>query len=100
MDKDKLENVINYLLLIDDLKRFSKCGSQIESLVQTVDIYSKDVGMKLGKRVACTEIKLPTGEAIADLEEFQYKYHAILELGDIIERQMKELITEIYTKRL
>lgn len=67
------------LLFMNDLKLFVKSRNQIESLVRTIKIYYKYVGMTFGitkwalltegKRVVSTRIKLPTGETIADPDE-------------------------------
>ena len=37
---------INHLLFMDDLKLFAKIEKEIDSLVQTVRIYSDDTDMK------------------------------------------------------
>ena len=39
---------INHLLFMDDFKLFEKNDDQIDSLVRTVHIFSKDIGMKFG----------------------------------------------------
>ena len=39
---------INHLLFMDDLKLFAKNEKEIDSLVQTVRIFSDDIGMKFG----------------------------------------------------
>ena len=39
---------LNHLLLMDNLRLFSKTHSQTDSLVRTVQMYSKDIGMGLG----------------------------------------------------
>ena len=39
---------INYLFFMDDLKLYAKNEKGLESLVQTVFIFSDDVGMKFG----------------------------------------------------
>ena len=39
---------LNHLLFIDDLKLFAKSKNQIDSLVQTVHIFSDDVGIEFG----------------------------------------------------
>ena len=40
--------VINFLLLMDDLKLYSKSERALDSLIQTVRIFIKDIGMQLG----------------------------------------------------
>ena len=51
---------INHLLFMDDLKLFAKNEKEIDSLVQTVRIFSDDIGMKFGleKCAAMTMIEL------------------------------------------
>ena len=39
---------LNHLLFMDDLKLFAKSKNQIDSLVQTVHIFSEDIGMQFG----------------------------------------------------
>ena len=38
---------VNHLLFMDDLKLFGKNEDQIDSLVQTVQLFSEDIGMGL-----------------------------------------------------
>ena len=44
---DNKEFQLNHLLM-DDLKLFAKSNNQIDSLVQTVYIFSVDIGMQFG----------------------------------------------------
>ena len=39
---------LNHLLLMDDLKLFGKSEDQIDSLVQTMFIFSEDIGIEFG----------------------------------------------------
>ena len=39
---------MDYLLLMDNLRLFAKNKNQIDSLVQTVRIFSEDIGMQFG----------------------------------------------------
>ena len=41
---------LNHLLFMDDLNFFAKSKKQIDSLVQTVYIFSEDIGMQFGIR--------------------------------------------------
>ena len=41
---------LNHLLFIDDLKLFAKSQDQIDSLVNTVHMFSEDTGMEFGLR--------------------------------------------------
>ena len=40
---------INHLLFIDDLKLYSHISKELDLLVQTIRIFSKDIGMEFGK---------------------------------------------------
>ncbi|CAB4018066.1 Hypothetical predicted protein, partial [Paramuricea clavata] len=51
---------INHILFMDDLKLFGKNKEQIDSLVKTVHIVSKDIGMEFGiKKCAMLVMKKP-----------------------------------------
>ena len=39
---------INYLLFMDDLKLYSRSEKGLDSLVQTVHVFSEDIGMEFG----------------------------------------------------
>ena len=39
---------INYHLFMDDLKLYSRSEKRLDSLVQTVRVFSEDIGMKFG----------------------------------------------------
>ncbi|CAB3982989.1 Hypothetical predicted protein [Paramuricea clavata] len=95
-----------------DLKLFGKNKEQIHSLVKTVHIVSKDIGMefgikkcgmlvmKRGKIVECNGIQLPDEETIKFVEEDGYKYLGILELDKIMEGEMKRKFVKEYRRRL
>uniref|UniRef100_A0A1X7VHN8 Reverse transcriptase domain-containing protein n=1 Tax=Amphimedon queenslandica TaxID=400682 RepID=A0A1X7VHN8_AMPQE len=82
---------VNHLLVMDDLKLFGKNTSQIESLVDTVQSVSSDIGMEFGVRkcgalvlkrgvvVESEGIVLPDGETMKSVDEDRYKYLGILE---------------------
>ena len=69
---------LNHLLFMDDLKLFGKSEDQIDSLLQTVFIFSEDIGMefglkkcgvvilKKGKLVKFDEIHLPNQEIMKE----------------------------------
>ena len=46
---------INHLLFMDDLKFFVKNEKEIDSLVQTVRIFSDDISMKVGEEMCCDD---------------------------------------------
>ena len=72
---------INHLLFMDDLKLYSRSEKGLGSLLQTVRVFSKDVGMELGiekcamlvmekgKIVKSVGIELPNGKIIKSLQE-------------------------------
>ena len=40
--------MINYLMYVDDRKRFDKKEKEVENLIQTIRIYNQDMGMESG----------------------------------------------------
>ena len=108
----KKEYKLNHLLFMDDLKLFGKNEEQIDSLVNTVHIFSTDIGMefglrkcgvvtlKRGKLARCEGIELPDGEVMKEVEQEGYTYLGIVELDKIKEKEMKEKITREYKRRL
>ena len=73
-----------------DIKLFGKNEEQIDSLVKTVHLFSKDIGMefgirkcgmlviKKGKIVESYRIQLPDGVTIQIADQDGYKYLGIL----------------------
>ena len=109
---NRKEFKLNHLLFMDDLQLFGKRDDQIDSLVQTVFIFSEDIGMefglkkcgvvilKKGKFVKLDGIHLPNQEIIKEVNEIGYTYLGILELDEIKEHEMKNIITSEYKRRL
>ena len=75
-----------------DLKLYSRSEKGLDSLVQTVRVFSEDIGMEFGiekcamlvmekgKIVKSVGIELPDGKVIKSLQEDEsYKYLGILE---------------------
>ena len=103
---------LNHLLFMDDLKLFGKSEDQIDSLVQTVFIFSEDIVMefglkksgviivKKGKLATFDGIQLPNQEIMNELDENGCTYFRILELDEITEHEMKIKVTAEYKKRL
>ena len=72
---------INHLLFMDDLKLYSRNEKELDSLVQTIRIFSKDIGMEFGiekcavlviekgKIVKSVGIEFPEGKVIKSLQE-------------------------------
>ena len=103
---------LNHLLFMDDLKLFAKGKNQIDSLVQTVHIFSQDTGMQFGikmcgilimergKVIRTDGIRLPDGQHMKDIDEIGYTYLGILETDKIKEKEMKEKFSREYLRRL
>ena len=97
---------------MDDLKWFAESKNQIDSLVQTVDIFSEDIGMQFGikkcellimergKVIRTDSIRLPDGQHMKDIDETGYTYLGILETDKIKEKEMKEKFSKEYLRRL
>ena len=101
---------LNYLLFMDDFKLFRKRDDQIP--VQTVFIFSDDIGMEFGlkkcgvvilnkgKLAKFDGIHLPNQEIIKEVDENGYTYLGILELDEIKKHKMKIKVTAEYKRRL
>ena len=106
------EYKLNHLLFMDDLKLFGKSEQQIDTLVNTVYLFSNDIGMefglrkcgvlsvKRGKIVKSEGIKLPGGEVMKEVGEEGYTYLGIVELDKIKEKEMKDKTLKEYKRRL
>ena len=111
-----LENrngLINHLLSMDDLKLYGKNEKQVDNLVNTVRIFSRDIGMefgiskcavlimKRGKACACEGIVLPDAQVIRGLEGGDgYKYLGVLEADNVKHNDMKQSISKEYLRRI
>ena len=96
-----------YLLFMYVHKIFGKSNGQLGSLVQTVHISSKHIGIEFGikkcgilvlkktKVVNSDGIELPNGKVTKDIEKNGYKYKRVLEADILQERAM-----EGYKRRL
>ena len=104
---------INHLLFIDDLKLHSRSEKELDSLVQTVHVFSEDVGMEFGmekcamsvmekgKIMKSVGIELPNGKIIKSVQEGErYKYLGILEADKSLEEKMKLNVLKEYVRRL
>ena len=85
----------------------------MDSLVQTVHVFSEDIGMEFGiekcatlviekgKIVKSVGIELPDGKVIKSLQEGEsYKYLGILEADEFLEEKMKLNVLKEYIRRL
>ena len=83
---------IHHLLFMDDLKLYSRNGKELYSLVQTICIFSNDIGIEFSiekctmlviekvKIVNSVGIELPDSKVIKSLQEDEsYMYLGILE---------------------
>ena len=85
----------------------------MDSLIQTVTIFSQDIGMEFGiqkcamlkivrgKMVECEGISLPKGEKVRSLEKGQdYRYLGVLQCDTIKHNEMKGLLRNEYFRRV
>ena len=92
---------------MDDLTLFAKTESQIDSLMQTICICYKGIGMEFGI-AKCAVLTLekrkekrkswdwPSNRnSISDLKESGYKYLSVLELDSTVDRKMKEAVKNL-----
>ena len=104
---------IDHLLFMDDLKLYSRSEKGLDSLAQTVRVFSEDIGMefgiekcamlvmKNGKIMKSVGIELPDGKVIKSVQEGEsYKYLGILEADKFLEEKMKLNVLKEYIRRL
>ena len=104
---------INHLISKDGLKLYIRSEKGLDSLVQTVHVFSEDVGMEFGiekcamlvmekgKVVKSVGIELPNGKVIKSLQEGEsYKYLGILQADKFLEGKMKLNVSKEYIKGL
>ena len=101
------------IIIMDDLKLYGKSLNELDSLVETTRIYSKDIGMEFGiSKCAVLEMKrgrvvdsngidLPSGETIKTLESNDgYKYLGIIQCDITKSTEMKEILSKEYFRRV
>ena len=103
---------LNNLLFMDNLKLYPKSERELDSLIQTVRIFSDYVGMvfglnkcavlvlKRGKMVQTEGIKLPDGKRMREVKLDGYKYLGVLQLDSIMYSEMKENVRSEYIRRV
>ena len=104
---------ISHLLYMDDLKLYAKTSAELESLLNTVRIFSNDISMEFGLEKCATltmnrgklsqtdGIELPQVGTMKGLGlEDSYKYLGILEADDIKHAQIKKKTSAEYIKRM
>ena len=84
---------------MDDLKLYAKSERKLDLFIQTMGIFSDDVGMVLGldkcavlvmkrqKIVRTEEIKLPDEMLMGEVNLDKYKYLGVLQLQPIMNRK-------------
>ena len=95
----------------NDLKLYSRSEKGLDSLVQTVPVFSKDIGMAFGiekcamlamekgKIVKSVGIELSDSKVIRSLQEGEsYKYLGILEADKFLEETMKLNVSKEYIR--
>ena len=104
---------INHLLFMDDLKLYSQSEKGLDSLVQTVCVFSEDIGMEFGiekcamlvmdkgKIVKSVGVELTHGKVMKSLQEGEsYKYLGILEADESLEEKTKLNFSKEYIRRI
>ena len=83
---------INHLLFLDDLKLYGASKNHLDSLIQVVRIFSKDIKMSFGLdecailemrrgiQIGSNGIDLPDDQHIGKIEEKGYKYLGTLRI--------------------
>ena len=98
---------------MDDLKLYSRSEKGLDSLVQTVRVFSEGIGMEFGmekfamlvmekgKIMKSVGIELPDGKVIKPLQEGEsYKYLGILEADKFLEEKIKLNVLKEYIRKL
>ena len=98
---------------MNDLKLYRQNEKGLDSLVQTVRVFSEYVGMEFGiekcamlvmekgKIVKSVGMELSDGKVIKSLQKGEsYKYLGILEAGKFLEEKMKLNVSKEYIRRL
>ena len=108
----KEQKMMNHLLYMDDLKLYGRSEQELESLIDVVRVFSRDIGMefgldkcavlvlKQGINVRCEGIVLPDGQMMGQVDENGYKYLGVLKGADIMQKEMKEKVRQEYMKRV
>ena len=104
--------LVNHLLFMDDLKLYASSQRELDSLVRTVESYSRDIGMEFGmdkcavlvvkdgKQVRSEGVELPSGEVMKDVDENGYKYLGVLQAENVKNREMKDKVRTEYLRRV
>jgi hypothetical protein len=110
----KNKTKINHLLYMDDLKIYAKNRVELESLINTVRIFSEDIGMEFGlhkcailvlKRgkveSSTADMLLPNGGEIKAMgSDSDYRYLGVLECDTVRNEKVKDIVKVEYKRRL
>ena len=109
----KSNNLVSHSFFVDDLKLFASNEKQLNSLLETVAIFSRDIGMSFGldkcaklaitkgDKTSAENVQLSTGDLIQELEnEATYKYLGLNESDSISHTAMKENLEKEYLTRV
>ena len=95
-----------------DLRLYVKSERELNPFIQTMRIFSEDVGtvfgldkcavlvLKRGKMVRTEGIELPDGNCMREVNVDVYKYLGVLQLDSIMNREMKEKVKSEYIRRV
>ena len=87
---------------MDDLKLYSRNEKGLDSLFQTIRLFSEGIGMEFGIKKCTIEfsIELPDDKVIKSLQECEYyKYFGILE-ADRLVKEMESKVSKEYFRVL
>ena len=97
---------------MDDLNLYAKSQRVLDSIIQTMKIFSDGVGMVFGlekcvvlvleraKMIQTEGIELTDGKRMREVNLDGYKYLGVLELESIMNREMKEKVKSEYIRRI
>ena len=97
---------------MDDLKLYSRSENGLDSFVQTVAVFSQDIGMEFDieecamlvtekRKMKSVDIELPDGKFIKSLQKGEcYKYLGILEADKSFKEKIKLNVSKEYIRRL
>ena len=97
---------------MEALKLYAKSERELDSLIQTVRIFSDDVVMvfgfdkcvvlvlKRGKMVRTEGTELPHRNHMREVNLDGYKYLGVLQLDSIMNREIKEKVKSKYVRRV
>ena len=103
---------INHSLSMNGVKTYDKTERELQSLVHTVQIMSKDIGMEFGmdkcspvrinkgKFCDMEDIRMADGQRMKQIEERGYKYSDIIQDSEVKTQVMKHKIRTEYLRRV